>query len=183
MRFRPFQKERRRRACTRAAVDIVGVNRFVVSIGQPCAIVRVCSDLVIVTNRLVLLRELLPVQALRPTRSAVADLNSGTRVRTDAALKLFADPELERWLRLRQPPQLLRLASAHSTRLRDKPILRSSMSTRSTLTSISSPIVYQVFGWILHFVIGEFGDVQQPFQTIFESHKHAEVGDLGNLGR
>ena len=29
-------------------------------------------------------------------------------------------------------------------------------------------------------MVGQFGNVEQAFQTVFQAHKDAEVGDLGN---
>jgi len=35
--------------------------------------------------------------------------------------------------------------------------------------------------WVLDFGIGEFGDVEKPFEVILEADKDTEVGDLGDL--
>ena len=71
-------------------------------------------------------------------------------------------------------------SSAHSTRLRDRPIFRSSVSTRRIFTSISSPTL-TTSSRVLDLLVGEFRDVQQAFEAVFQADEDAEVGDLRDL--
>ena len=62
----------------------------------------------------------------------------------------------------------------------DRPILRSSASTRRTFTSISSPTLTTSSG-VLDLVVGQLGDVQQALQARLQLDEHAEVGELRDL--
>ena len=69
---------------------------------------------------------------------------------------------------------------AHSARFFDRPILRSSVSTRRILTSISSPILTTSCGFSTLWSASS-RDVQQAFQVRLQLDEDAEVGDLGDL--
>ena len=70
-------------------------------------------------------------------------------------------------------------SSAHSTRLRDRPILRSSVSTRRNFDLDLVADLDDVLG-VFDLVVGQLGDVQQAFQAVFQPDEDAEVGDLGD---
>ena len=71
-------------------------------------------------------------------------------------------------------------SAAHLARLSDRPIFRSSLSTRRILTSTSWPTLSTSSGFSTFW--SEISrDVQQAFEARLEFHEHAEVGDLGDL--